>query len=71
MWQKIALILIGLGVLALAGLTARVFFLDAEVPLLVKIAIGAVGAGILILIGVVVKDRLAKAKTEDFEEVEN
>ncbi len=71
MWQKIALILIGLGVLALAGLTARVFFLDAEVPLLVKIAIGAVGAGILILIGVVVKDRLTKAKTEDFEEVEN
>ncbi len=71
MWQKIALILIGLGVLALVGWTVQVFLTDPEVPLLIKIAIVAVGAGILILIGVVVKDQLTKAKTEDFKEVEN
>ncbi len=70
MWQKIALILIGLGTLVLTGWAAWVFFSDAEVPLLIKITVGAVGAGILILIGVVVKDRMTKAKTEDFKGVE-
>ncbi len=70
MWQKIALILIGLGGLVLTGWVAWGFFSDAEIPLLIKITIGAVGAGIIILIIVVVKDRLAKAKTEDFKGVE-
>ncbi len=70
MWQKIALILIGLGSLVLVGWAAWVFFSDAEVPLLIKITIGAVGAGIIILITVVIKDRLAKAKTENFKGVE-
>ncbi len=69
MWQKIALILIGLGTLVLTGWVAWIFFSDPEVPLLIKITIGAVGTGIIILIIVVVKDRLAKAKTEDFKEV--
>lgn len=71
MWQKIALILIGLGALVLTSWVSWIFFSDPEVPLLIKITIGAVGAGILILIAVVVKDRLTKAKTEDFKEVEN
>ena len=70
MWQKIALILMGLGVLVLIGWSVQVFFMSSEIPLLVRIATGAVGAGVLILIGVAVKDRLAKAKTEDFKEVE-
>jgi hypothetical protein len=71
MWQKIGFILIGLGVLVMLGWTVQVFLTDPEVPLLLKIAIGAVGAGILILIVVVIKDRLTRAKTEDFKEVEN
>ena len=44
--------------------------MTSEIPLLVRIATGAVGAGVLILIGVAVKDRLAKTKTEDFKGVE-
>ena len=70
MLQKIALTLIGLGTLILTGWVAWLFFSDPEVPLLIKITIGAVGAGIIILIAVVVKDRLAKAKTEDFKDAE-
>ena len=70
MWQNIALILMGIGVLALIGWSVQVFFMSSEIPLLVRIATGAVGVGVLILIGVTVKDRLAKAKTEDFKEVE-
>ncbi len=70
MWQKAAFILIGLGVLVLIGWSVRVFFMDGDIPLLIRIAVGAIGAGMLVLIGVVIKDRLAKAKTEDFKGVE-
>ena len=70
MWQNIAFILMGLGVLALIGWGVQGFFMSSEIPLLVRIAVGAIGVGILILIGVAIKDRLAKAKTEDFKGVE-
>ena len=70
MLQNVALILIALGVLVLTGWSVRVFFMDGDIPLLIRIAVGAIGAGMLVLIGVVIKDRLAKAKTEDFKEVD-
>ena len=70
MWQNVAFILIGIGILVLIGWSVRVFFMDADIPLLVRIATGAVGVGVVILLGVVIKDRLAKAKKEDFKEVE-
>ncbi len=70
MWQNIAFILIGLGILALIGWSVKAFFMDSDIPLFIRIAVGAIGAGVLVLIGVAVKDRLKKAKTEDFKEVE-
>ncbi len=70
MWQNIAFILMGLGVLALIGWAVQGFFMDGDIPLLVRIAVGAIGAGVLILLGVAIKDRINKAKTEDFKEVE-
>ena len=68
--QNVAFILIGLGVLALIGWSVKAFFLAADIPLLIRIAVGAIGVGVLVLIGVAIKDRLKKAKTEDFKEVE-
>ena len=70
MWQNTAFILIGLGILVLIGWAVQGFFVASEIPLLIRIATGAVGVGILILISVAIKDRLTKAKTEDFKEVE-
>ncbi len=70
MWQNAAFILIGLGTLVLIGWGVRDFFMEADIPLLIRIAVGAIGAGVLVLIGVAIKDKLAKAKKEDFEEVE-
>lgn len=70
MWQNIALILVGLGVLALIGWGARAFFMESDVPLLVRIAVGAIGAGVLILSGIAIRDRIKKAKDEDFKGVE-
>jgi uncharacterized integral membrane protein len=70
MWQKVALILMALGMLALIGWSANAFFAESEIPLIVRIAVGAIGVGILILLGMAIKDRIKKAKTEDFKEVE-
>ena len=70
MWQKVAFILIGIGTLVLIGWSIQVFFTDSEIPLLIRIAVGVIGAGVLVLLGVAIKDRLAKAKTDDFKEVE-
>ena len=68
--QNVAFILIGLGILALIGWGVQGFFMDADIPLLVRIAVGAIGVGVLALIGIAIKDRLAKAKTENFKEVD-
>lgn len=70
MLQNIALILMGLGMLVLTGWSVQAFFLESEIPLLVRIAVGAIGVGVLILIGVAIKDRITKAKDEDFKGVE-
>ena len=70
MWQNTAFALIGLGVLALIGWWTQSFFTASEIPLIIRIAVGLIGTGVVILIGVVIKDRIAKAKTEDFKEVE-
>ncbi len=67
--QTAAFILIGLGILALIGWGVQGFFMASEISLLIKIAVGAVGVGVLILIGVAIKDRLKKAKTDEFKEV--
>ena len=70
MWQNTAFILIGIGVLVLIGWWSRVFFLAADIPIFIRIAVGAIGAGILILIGLAIKDRLTRDKKDDFKEVD-
>jgi len=67
--QNAAFILIGLGILALIGWGVQGFFMASEISLLVRIAVGAVAVGVLILIGVAIKDRLKKARTDEFKEV--
>ena len=70
MWQNIAFILIGLGILVLIGWGVKGFFMAADIPLLIRIAVGAIGIGTLVLIGIAIRDRLKKAKTDEFKEVE-
>jgi len=67
--QNAAFILIGLGVLALVGWAIQSFFTASEIPLLIKIAAGAFGIGVLILVGLAINDRRKKAKAEKFKEV--
>ena len=68
--QNLAFIMIGLGVLALIGWGAKGFFTASEIPLAIRIAVGVIGVGVLILIGVAIRDRITKAKDEDFKGVE-
>ena len=70
MWQNVAFILIGIGTLILIGWAVKDFFMASDIPLLIRIAVGAIGVGILVLIGIAIKDRRAKAKKEDFKEIE-
>ena len=68
--QNAAFILIGIGLLALVGWALQAFFTASDIPILIRIAAGAVGLGVLILIGAALKDRVARAKQDDFKEVE-
>jgi len=70
MGQKIAFILIGIGIVALIGWGIEGFFMASDIPLPVKIAVGAITVGVLVLIVIAIKDRLTKAKTDKFKEVE-
>ncbi len=70
MLQNAAYILIGLGVLALLGWGVKDFFMASDIHVLIRIAVGAIGAGVLILVGIAIKDRAAKAKKENFKGVE-
>jgi hypothetical protein len=70
MWQNAAFILIGLGILAVIGWSVQGFFSSSEIPIAIRVAVGAVAVGVLILIGIAIKDRVAKAKTENFKGVE-
>jgi hypothetical protein len=69
MWQNIGYILIGLGALALTGWAAWSFFTTTDIPLLIRIALGVIGLGVLVLAVIAIKDRIGKK--DDFEEVDN
>jgi len=70
MLQKIAFILIAAGILVLIGWGVKGFFLATDIPIWIRIAVGAIGVGVVILIGVAIKDRLSKQGKEDFKEVD-
>ncbi|MCK5577276.1 MAG: hypothetical protein KAI14_03065 [Dehalococcoidales bacterium] len=70
MWQNTAFILIGIGILVLIGWSVQGFFTASEIPLLLRVAVGVIGAGGLLLIGIAIRDRLKKSKTENFKEVD-
>ena len=68
--QNVAFILIGIGVLALVGWALQAFFTASDIHILIRVAAGAIGAGVLVLIGIAIKDRLIKGKKDDFKEVD-
>lgn len=70
MLQRIAFFLIAVGVLGLIGWGVKGFFLADDIPIWIRIAVGAIGVGVVILIGIAIKDRLSRQGKEDFKEVD-
>ena len=68
--QKLAYAWMGMGAVALIILGIKEFFTDPEVDLLILIAVGAVGLGLLVLLGVVLRDRRRSSKDDRFKGVE-
>ncbi len=68
--NKVAYALIGIGILVLAIWGAKEFLTDPGVDLLIRIAVAAVGLGLIILIGVVLRDRIRASKNDRFKGVQ-
>jgi hypothetical protein len=64
MLQKISFGLIAAGTLLLVGWIFKGFFTDPQIPLLIRIAVGTIGTGFILLIGTLIADRLQKRKNE-------
>ena len=65
--QNVAFMLIGTGILIVIVWAVQGFLMSS---VLVRIGIGFIGVGMLVLIRVAIKDRLVKPKQEDFKENE-
>jgi len=68
--QKISYALMGIGALVLVIWGIKEFMTDATVDPLIRIAVAAVGLGILLLIAVVIRDRVRASKNDRFKGVQ-
>ena len=63
-------ITIGLAALALIGWVAKGFFMAAEISIFIRILVGIIIFGSVVLLGIVIRDRIKQAKKENFKGVE-
>jgi Ni/Fe-hydrogenase subunit HybB-like protein len=70
MMNKIAYLLIGIGAVVLIIWGVKEFLTDSTIDPLIRIAAAAVGLGVLLLVGIVVRDRVRASKTDKFKGVQ-
>ena len=63
-------IIIGLAILTLVGWGAKDFFIATEISVFIRILVGIIIVGGVVLLGIVIRDRMKQVKKEDFKEVE-
>ncbi len=68
--QNLLFIIIGLGVLVLGGWLARGFFTFEEISLWIRVAVGVLAVAGVGLLGMVIRDRIRQAKSENFKGVD-
>ncbi len=68
--QSLGIIILGTVILVLLGYGCRDFFINADVPLALRIGVGVIGGGVLFLVIKAIRGRLARIKAEKFKEVE-
>ena len=69
MRNDLGIIILGTVILGLMGWGLRGFFADANIHLGIRVAVGAVGGGVLFLVVKLVRARLTRAKTGKSKEV--
>lgn len=67
---KVAYALIGIGAAALLIWGVKEFLTDPSIDVLIRIAIGAVGVGLLLLVIMVIRDRIRASKNDRFKGVQ-
>ena len=68
--HKVAYALIGIGAVVLVIWGVKEFLTDPGVDLLIRIAVAAVALGLLMLVGMVIRDRVHASKNDKFKGVE-
>jgi len=68
--NDIGIIILGTAILGLMGWGLRGFFADDAIHLGLRMAVGAIGGGILFLVVKLIRARLTRAKSGKHEEVE-
>lgn len=63
MRNDLGIIILGTVILGLMGWGLRGFFADADIHLGIRVAVGAVGGGVLFLVVKLVRARLTRAKS--------
>lgn len=69
--QKVAFTFIIIGALVMIGYACKDFFTATDIALAIRIAAGAVGLGLILLLASIGRERYVKSKKEeeDFKEV--
>ncbi len=68
--HKLAYGLIGLGLLTLVAWGVKEFMTDSTVDILIRIAVACAGLGLLLLVGIVIRDRVRASKNDKFKGVQ-
>ena len=68
--NDLGVIIIGIVILALLGFGCRGFFLNANIPLALRIGVGIIGGGVLARVVRAIRARLTKNKVEKPKEGE-
>lgn len=70
-WLWIGGAILAAGLLVLGGFWVYVVVRAEDIPLLLKAALLAVPVGLAVLLAVVLRDRIAQKKHEDFSDIDN
>ena len=63
-------VVLGVAILALVGWGAKDFFTAAEISIFIRVIVGVAAVAVVVLFGVVVRDRIRQARDEDFKGVD-
>jgi len=68
--QKVGYVLVGIGIVAIGVWVVRQLFTDPAIGTFLKVAVAVVALGLLVLLGVVLRDRVRASKHDRFKGVE-